>query len=125
MWFGKFMKSGWAKRDADVVSQPDEVIIDAETATVQWQSNNPVADNDTVFGGRDWTDLSVLVDRDTPLGRAVRKGQCYFTDQELNDAIQGKSRTVILTTVDNEPVFLNAAMMSDIMTGETIEPIAA
>ncbi len=92
---------------------------------MHWQSDVSTVEDDVIFGGRDWTDLSVLVDRNTPLGRAVRNGQRYFTDAELIDAIHGKSKTVILTTVEDVPVFLNAAMMSDIMTGETIEPLAA
>ncbi len=121
MWFGKFKKSGrgWLR------AQPDPVVIEAETASVQWQEQEIAIADDAVFGRRDWTDLSVLVDRNTPLGRAVRKGQFYFSDAELNDAIHGRSSTVILTTVDNEPVFLNAAMMSDVMIGETIDPLAA
>lgn len=121
MWFGKFRQFGRAWKR----SEPSPVVIEIEASTVRWQSDASAVENDVIFGGRDWTDLSVLVDRNTPLGRAVRKGQHYFTDAELIDAIHGKSKTVILTTLESEPVFLNAAMMSDIMTGETIEPIAA
>lgn len=71
---------------------------------------------------RDWlnnkpADLALLATGKTPLARAIRQAQRYFTDQELTTAIEGRSKTVLLTMIDDEPVFLNASMIADVMTG--------
>lgn len=72
--------------------------------------------------GPDWTDLAVLTGTDCALGRAVRRAQRYFSDEELSAAIEGRSRDVLLTIVDDEPVFLNAAMITDLITDYPVDP---
>lgn len=70
---------------------------------------------------RDWSDLSLRVDPNSKLGRAIRLGRRYFTDEELIAALDGSSRDVTLTVIDSIPVFVNAAMMTDAMG--TNEPV--
>ena len=121
MAFGKLKKAAADQQPVRKRTKTNPAVAEFGPPQVGWITGQPTIADDAVFGGRDWSDLSNLVDRNTPLGRAVRNGQRYFTDAELNDAIKGKSSTVILTTIDNEPVFLNAAMMSAIMVGEPID----
>ncbi len=120
MSFGKIKKTNPGRNKPLKRVDANPAVVEFGPPQVGWITGQPTIQDDEIFGGRDWTDLSNLVDRNTPLGRAVRNGQRYFTDVELNDAIHGRSATVILTTIDNEPVFLNAAMMSDVMVGEKI-----
>lgn len=75
------------------------------------------------LGGKDWSDLAVLSGTATRLGRAIRKAQLYFTDEELSSAIEGRSRTVILTVVNEELAFLNAAMIADVMGDAGVQPV--
>ena len=73
------------------------------------------------IGGKDWSDLAVLSGSTTPLGRAIRKAQLYFTDEELSSAIEGRSTTVLLTVVNDELAFLNAAMIADVMSDAGVQ----
>jgi len=120
MPFGKIKRTSQGLKKLPRRGDTNPAVAKFGPPKVGWITGQPAIEDNEIFGGRDWSDLSNLVDRNTPLGRAVRHGQRYFTDAELNDAIQGRSDTVILTTIDNEPVFLNAAMMSRVMVGETI-----
>lgn len=72
------------------------------------------------FGDHRPADLTVLGAGDSPLARAIARARRYFSEEDLRAAIEGRSKTVILTTIDDEPVFLNAAMIADIMTGNDI-----
>ncbi len=75
------------------------------------------------IGGKDWSDLAVLSGSGTRLGRAIRKAQLYFTDEELSSAIEGRSKTVLLTVVNDELAFLNAAMIADVMSDTGIQSV--
>ena len=95
---------------ADVTSQ------DSESETQRWwRATDDAAVADTLLGGHDWSDLLVLVDRQSQLGRAVRIGQLHFSDEELVAALNGASSEVTLTVIDGRPAFANAAMLSDAM----------
>ncbi len=74
----------------------------------------------TTFGEHAPANLAHLSTGDTPLARAIRQAQRYFSDHDLTAAIEGRSKTILLTMIDDEPVFLNAAMIADIMTGSDI-----
>jgi len=69
------------------------------------------------FGDHAPANLAHLSTGDTPLARAIRQAQRYFTDHDLIAAIEGRSKTILLTMIDDQPVFLNAAMIADVMTG--------
>lgn len=74
--------------------------------------------DDAFFTRLDWTDLAVLHGRDTPLGRAVRRAQLHFPDEEISNAMHGHSKTVTLAVIGTEPMFLNAAMVADVLVHE-------
>lgn len=54
--------------------------------------------------------------RDPPLARA----RLDFSEEYLTAAIEGCSKTAILTSIDDEPAFLNADMIADVMAGNNI-----
>lgn len=90
-----------------------------------WRTTDTAPVNDVLFGGKDWNDLAVLMDDESLMGRAVRTAQRYFTDEEIGEAMNGNSRDVSLRIIDAVPVFVNAAMLSEIMMGIEVDALAA
>jgi hypothetical protein len=72
------------------------------------------------FGAHRPADLAPLSAGDPPLARAITRARLYFCEEDLTAAIEGCSKTAILTSIDDEPAFLNAAMIADIMAGNDI-----
>ena len=66
-------------------------------------------------------DFEILKKSPCALGQAIRRAQCHFPDAEIEAALNRLSKTVLLTIVDDDLVFLNAAMIADVMSGGPVE----